>query len=84
MALLFANKKLHFGKSSGVVEPNAQGCAFVHPMFGKLVNKIMILRTLNLALSNELRTQFWTASAVPVVELDQDKLWHEQGALSRL
>ena len=47
----------------GAAGPNAQGCAFVHPIFGLIVNKIMALRTQNFGLSYKLRTQLWTASA---------------------
>ena len=50
---------------AGAVEPNAQGCAFAHPIFEALVNKMMALRTQNFGLSFKLRTQSWTASATP-------------------
>ena len=46
-------------------EPNAQGCAFAHPIFGPLVNKMIALRTQNFGLSYKLRTQSGTHSAAP-------------------
>ena len=55
---------------TGAAEPNAQGCAFVHPIFWSQVKKILVLRTENLTLSYKLRTQFWLASAAPVVYLN--------------
>ena len=51
---------------SGAAEPNAQGCAFAHPIFGSQVNQMMVLCTQNFGLSYKLRTQSWTASAIPV------------------
>ena len=55
--------------SAGAAEPNAQGCAFAHTIFGLLVNKMMALRTQNFGLSYKLRTQSGTASAVPAYSI---------------
>ena len=49
----------------GAAEPNAQGCAFAHPIFGSLVNNITVLRTQHFGHNYNLRTQSWIASVAP-------------------
>ena len=54
---------------TGVAEPNAQGCAFAHPILGQIVNKIGVLHTQNFGLSCKLRTQSGTHSTAPAASL---------------
>ena len=54
-----------FEDLTGAVEPNAQGCAFAHPIFGLMVNIMMVLRTQNFGLNYNLRPQSRTHSAAP-------------------
>ena len=56
--LLKIKSRLRIGSSSGAAEPNAQGCAFVHPIFDPIVNRMMALRSQNLGFNYELRTQY--------------------------
>ena len=50
---------------SGALEPNAQGCAFAHPLFEFQLSKLEILRTHFLGFISNLRTQFWIVSTAP-------------------
>ena len=43
---------------TGALEPNAQGCAFAHPLFEFQLSKLEILRTHFLGFISNLRTQF--------------------------
>ena len=43
---------------TGAGEPNAQGCAFAHPLFEPQVKKMLFLRTQNLGLSCKLHIQY--------------------------
>ena len=44
--------------NAGAAEPNAQGCAFALPIFGLIVNKMVVLRTQHFGLNYKMCAQY--------------------------